>query len=170
VQPEQNPAGEPARSLPGFEQGSRAMEFSKAGVALLKTSEGFRAKTYLDVNGLATIGFGHRQMHPNSFPDGVTEPLAEHILSCDVDDAEAAVERLVKVPLTQGQFDALVDFVFNLGAGRLESSTLLKDLNSGLYEAAGRQLLAWDHAAGREIAALKARREAEFALWRGSAE
>jgi lysozyme len=146
------------------------MVFSKDGLALLKKSEGFRGRTYLDVNGLATIGFGHRQMHPNSFPDGLTEPQAEHILSCDVDDAEAAAERLVKVPLTQGQFDALVDFVFNLGQGRLETSTLLKDLNAGLYESAGRQLLTWDHAAGREIAALKARREAEFDLWRGSAE
>jgi lysozyme len=146
------------------------MKFSKAGLALLKKSEGFRGRTYLDANGIATIGYGHRQMHPNSFPDGVTPDLAEHILSCDVDEAEEAVERLVKVPLTQGQFDALVDFTYNLGSVRLEQSTLLKDLNAGLYEAAARQLLIWDEAAGHEIAALKERREAEFALWRGNGE
>ena len=85
-------------------------------------------------------------------------------------DAEQAVERLVKVPLTQGQFDALVDFCFNLGAGRLASSTLLKALNGGRYEAAAEQLLRWDVAGGEENAGLKARREAEFALWSGKEE
>jgi lysozyme len=78
--------------------------------------------------------------------------------------------RLVKVPLTQGQFDALVDFVFNLGAGRLSGSTLLKYLNGGHYVDACFQLGNWDHGleAGKEVelAALKARRQAEQALWR----
>ena len=69
------------------------------------------------------------------------------------------------MPLTQGQFDALVDFVFNLGAGRLASSTLLTYLNAGNTDAAAWQLLAWDHAGSTEIAGLKARREAEFRLW-----
>jgi lysozyme len=74
---------------------------------------------------------------------------------------------LVRVPLTQGQFDALVDFCFNLGEGRLAGSTLLRELNAGLYAAAGQQLLAWDHAGGKVIPGLKARREAELALWTG---
>lgn len=55
----------------------------------------------------------------------------------DVAVAEAVVQRLVKVPLTQGQFDALVDFVFKLGGGRLASSTLLRNLNAGKYDEAG---------------------------------
>jgi lysozyme len=67
--------------------------------------------------------------------------------------------------LTQGQFDALVDFVFNLGGGRLASSTLLRYLNSGKHDAAAWELLAWDHAGSHEVASLKARREAEFQLW-----
>jgi lysozyme len=79
--------------------------------------------------------------------------------------AELAITRLVKVPLTQGQFDALVDFAFNLGSGRLASSTLLSYLNAGKYDAAAWQLLSWDHAGSREIPALKTRREAEFHLW-----
>jgi lysozyme len=58
-----------------------------------------------------------------------------------------------------------VDFVFNLGATRLAGSTLLKYLNEGRYDAAAWQLLAWDHAGSREVAALKNRREAEFKLW-----
>jgi lysozyme len=142
-----------------------AMELSVAGLELLKQSEGFRGRVYLDAAGLPTIGWGHRLLHPESFPDGVTEDLAEHMLACDVDDAESAVLRLVKVPLTQGQFDALVDFVFNLGEGRLYGSTLLHDLNAGRYDEAAEQLLRWDHAGDVEVAGLKARREAEFALW-----
>jgi lysozyme len=144
------------------------MELSLAGLDLLKRSEGFRGRTYLDVNGLPTIGYGHRLLNAQSFPDGIGEPQAAEILKADVRDAEQAVARLVKVPLTQGQFDALVDFCFNLGAGRLATSTLLKVLNGGRYEAAAEQLLRWDLASGEENAGLKARREAELALWSGS--
>ena len=143
------------------------MQLSKAGLELLKRSEGFRSRTYKDVNGFPTIGYGHRLLNPESFPDGITEPQATEILAADVRDAEQAVARLVKVPLTSGQFDALVDFCFNLGAGRLASSTLLKILNSARYQDAAEQLLRWDVAAGHENAGLKARREAEFDLWNG---
>jgi lysozyme len=143
------------------------MELSIAGLELLKRAEGFRGRTYLDVNGLPTIGYGHRLLNPASFPEGIGEAQAEEILKSDVRDAELAVQRMVKVPLTQGQFDALVDFCFNLGSGRLASSTLLKVLNGGRYEAAAEQLLRWDVAGGVENAGLKTRREAEFALWGG---
>jgi lysozyme len=144
------------------------MEFSAAGMELLKRSEGFRNRVYLDVAGLPTIGYGHRLLHSDSFPNGIDEPQAANLLACDVRDAEQAVERMVKVPLTQGQFDALVDFTFNLGAGRLASSTLLKSLNAGRYDDAAGQLLRWDHAGGQENAALKARRQAEAELWRNA--
>jgi lysozyme len=135
---------------------------------LLKLSEGSRNRVYRDENGLATIGYGHRLLHTETFPNGIDEPHASALLALDVCAAEEAVQRLVKVPLTQGQFDALVDFCFNLGPGRLAASSLLEDLNAGKYDEAARQLLLWDHAAGREIAALKARREAEATLWRGA--
>ena len=113
------------------------------------------------------MGNGHRLIHPETFPHGVTEAQATQILLGDLREAEQAVARLVKVPLTQGQYDALVDFCFNLGAGRLSSSTLLKALNAGRYDDAVEQLLRWDHAGNRQCAALKARREAEAELWRG---
>jgi lysozyme len=135
---------------------------------LLKKSEGFRNRVYLDAAGFPTIGYGHRLLNPASFPNGIDEPQAAEILASDVRDAEQAVQRLVTVPLTQGQFDALVDFCFNLGAGKLVSSTLLKILNCGRYDDAAEELLRWDHASGREIAALKARREAEAELWRNA--
>jgi lysozyme len=144
------------------------MEFSAAGMELLKRSEGFRNCVYRDAAGLPTIGYGHRLHLPVSYPNGITEVQAANLLACDVRDAEQAVHRLVKVPLTQGQFDALVDFCFNLGAGRLAGSSLLADLNAGKYDKAAEQLLLWDHAGGRELAALKTRRESEAGLWRGS--
>ena len=141
------------------------MKFSAAGIDLLKRSEGFRDRVYLDVAGFPTIGYGHRLLHPDSFPDGVTEEQAAEILVSDVREAEAAVLRLVTVPLAQGQFDALVDFVYNLGVVRLSGSTLLKKLNAMDYYGAAEQLLLWDHAGARELPALKGRREAEAALW-----
>ena len=144
------------------------MKLSVAGLELLKRSEGFRNHVYLDVAGIPTIGYGHRLLHSDSFSNGIDEPQAANLLASDVRDAEQAVERLVKVPLSQGQFDALVDFVFNLGMGRLAGSTLLKDLNAGRYDDAAEQLLLWDHAAGKELPALKARREAEVELWKNA--
>jgi lysozyme len=143
------------------------VKLSAEGLQLIKQQEGFRSRTYLDVAGFPTIGYGHRLIHPGSFPDGVEEAQATEILAADVRDAGQSVEELVKVPLSQGQFDALVDFVFNLGSGRLASSTLLKILNAGRYADAAEQLLRWDQAGGKECPPLKARREAELALWQG---
>lgn len=141
------------------------MQLSGAGLELIKRSEGFRGRVYLDVAGFPTIGYGHRLLHLQSFPNGIDEAQGEQILASDLRDAEQAVARMVKVALTQGQFDALVDFVFNLGALRLETSTLLTDLNAGKYEVAADQLLRWDHTGAEINAGLEVRREAEFALW-----
>jgi lysozyme len=141
------------------------MHLSPAGLNLLTKSEGFRDRVYADVAGFRTIGFGHRLAPSEAYANGINQSQGEAILSHDLAIAEAAVERLVKVILTQGQFDALVDFVFNLGAGRLASSTLLSYLNAGKYDAAAWELLAWDHAGSHELASLKTRREAEFQLW-----
>ncbi len=141
------------------------MQVSEAGLQMIKQAEGFRRAAYLDAAGIPTIGYGHRMLPGEVYPDGIDEAHACRLLAADVDFAEAAVRRLVKVPLTQGQFDALVDFCFNLGAGRLAGSTLLRELNAGDYEGARRQLLLWDHAGSEIVAGLKARREAEFGIW-----
>jgi len=141
------------------------MPMSAAGLELLKKSEGFRGRMYLDVVGVPTIGYGHRILATESFPHGIDEARGQEMLSRDLQAAEQAVKRLVKVAITQGQFDALVDFVFNLGARRLAASTLLQDLNTGSYDRAAEGLLRWDHAGVEENAGLKARREAEFHLW-----
>ncbi len=144
------------------------MQLSDAGLDLVKRSEGFRSHTYLDVNGFPTIGYGHRILPSESFPGPIAETQANDLLASDLRVAERDVVRLVKVPLTQGQFDALVDFCFNLGGERLASSTLLKVLNGGRYQDAVEQLLRWDLAGGQENAGLKARRRAECSLWNAS--
>jgi lysozyme len=141
------------------------MQFSSAGLDLLKKSEGFRNRTYRDVAGIATIGYGHRILPSESFPKGIDETQATQILIHDIEQAEKAVRKFVKVALTQGQYDALVDFVYNVGANHLAASSLLRELNIGRYDAAAEQLLYWDHAGKKEVAGLKARREAEFHLW-----
>ena len=141
------------------------MTLSEAGLDLIKKSEGFRGQTYQDVAGFSTIGYGHRLLPHESFPGPISPAEALDLLAADVHRAEQAVERLVKVPLTKGQFDALVDFCFNLGAGRLASSTLLKALNNGRYNEAREQLLRWDLAGSEVSPGLKTRRQAEFQLW-----
>ena len=144
------------------------MQLTAEGLDLIKRFEGFRNRPYIDVAGFPTIGYGHLIVPPQSFPNGVSEPQAASLLAADVSAAELAIGRLVKVVLTQGQFDALVDFCFNLGAGRLQSSTLLRCLNGGRYDAAAEQLLLWDLAGGEVNLGLKARREAELRLWKSA--
>jgi lysozyme len=141
------------------------MQLSSSGLVLLKQCEGLRTRVYLDIAGIPTIGYGHRLLAGESFPDGITEDRAAQLLLNDIHFAETCIQRLVTVPLTQGQYDALVDFVFNLGDHRLAESTLLRELNAGHYDSAGDQLLRWDHSGLREIPALKSRRASEFALW-----
>jgi len=148
--------------------GRKTLRLSTEGSELLKRSEGFSSWPYADAAGFQTIGFGHRVKPGENFAGGISQAQADAILVQDVRIAELAVTRLVKVTLTQGQFDALVDFVFNLGAGQLAGSTLLKYLNGGNYDSAAWQLLAWDHVGSREVAGLKNRREAEFRLWKPS--
>lgn len=141
------------------------MHLSTAGLELVKQSEGFRAEVYKDVVGVPTIGYGHRILPTESFPSGINETQATDLLARDLRAAELHVSRLVTVSLTQGQFDALVDFCFNMGAGRLAASTLLKALNRGRYDDAAEQLLRWDLAAGEVSPGLTTRRQAELRLW-----
>jgi lysozyme len=141
------------------------MHLSSFGLRIITQFEGFRPDTYLDSTGLSTIGYGHKLLPGESYPAGLTEPVARLLLARDAEAAERAVARFVRIPLTQGQFDALVDFVFNLGAGRLATSTLLCQLNHGNIGAAALEFVKWDHCGTRENACLKTRREAEMRLF-----
>lgn len=161
------PAVQVAGALRAAGRGRLGMEISAASLALIKASEGFCATVYRDPAGIPTIGYGHKMLTHDSFPDGITEGFACGLLNADIRAVELEVENLVHVPLTQGQFDALVDFTYNLGSGRLASSTLLAELNAGRYDDAAEQLLRWDMAGGEVSPGLKTRREAELALWNG---
>jgi lysozyme len=140
------------------------MELSSTGLNLIKQSEGFRSARYLDVAGKPTIGYGHL-LEPGETYTVITEAQATQLLIADVAWAQRAVSTLVRVTLTQGQYDALVDFTYNLGEGTLEHSTLLRLLNAGNYSSAGEQLLEWTHAGGKVEPGLVTRRQAELQLW-----
>ena len=142
------------------------MQTSEKGLQLIQTEEGFSAYPYQDIAGIWTIGFGHRMLPGESYPNGITREEGVQILMRDVAVAEAGIERLVKVALTQSQFDALVDFTFNLGVGSLAESTLLRLLNAGKYDAVPAQLLEWCHSGATVVPGLLARRQAETAMWK----
>lgn len=137
------------------------MQPSQACFDLTKSSEGCRLTAYPD-QGAFSIGYGHRGV-----PEGTvwTQDQADQALALDLSNAGAQVAAMVKVPLTQGQFDALCDFTFNLGSGSLAGSTLLRILNLGSYADAGEQLLRWDIAGGEVQKGLALRRQAELNLW-----
>ena len=99
---------------------------SRQGLDLICRFEGFSPIIYMCPAGYPTIGYGHliTEANKEQFLDGVDEDEALDLLRQDVAVAERAVLRLISVPLTQGQFDALVSFTFNLGAGALQRSTL----------------------------------------------
>jgi lysozyme len=91
----------------------------------------------------------------------ITQAQADAWLLEDILWAAEVVNRVVTVTLTQGEFDALTDFVFNDGSGNFESSTMLRLLNSGNYAGAAAQFDLWDHAGGQVVAGLLRRRQAE---------
>lgn len=127
--------------------------------------EGFKSEAYRDSAGVWTIGYGSTKgVHAGQ---RITRDQAAIRLADDVSQAESAVSRLVAVPLTQCQFDALVSFVYNLGAGGLAKSTLLKRLNAGDYSVAADEFMKWVKAGGRRLQGLVRRRAAERALFLG---
>jgi len=139
---------------------------SEACVDLIKRSEGFRMRPYADPAGLLTIGYGHKCCAAVGI---VTEDEADLLLRRDLANVEEQVSSIVKVPLTQGQFDALCDFTFNLGYGRLASSTLLKVLNAGNYAAAAAEFPKWDLCSGEPSPGLYRRRMAERQMFERAA-
>lgn len=143
------------------------MRLSEAGLALIRECEGFRADAYRDAAGVWTIGYGHTGgVRPG---DRVTPEEAASLLRADAAIAEAAVARAVGVPLSQGQFDALVSFTFNLGAPALEASTLLRRLNAGNVPGAAAEFARWCHAGRAVLPGLVTRRARERALFEGGA-
>lgn len=143
---------------------------------IIKEFESFSAKPYKCPAGLWTIGFGHTKDVTADMPP-VRMDEAEVLLAHDVSDAFSVVTQNVKVPLTQGQLDALTSFVFNVGPGKKgikdgfvqlktgEPSTMLKKLNAGNYKGAGDEFLKWTKGGGRVLGGLVKRRAIEMAVF-----
>lgn len=143
---------------------------SAEGLAKLQQWEGLRLEAYKDGAGVWTIGYGHTGLVRGKPIDQFTEiskAEADQLLKADLDRFERDVERLVKVPLTDGEHAALVSFQFNTGG--LKGSTLLKKLNAGEREAVPEQLMRWDKITvegKKEVSpGLQNRRAKEVALW-----
>lgn len=145
------------------------MKTSDKGLALIKSFEGFSARPYLCPAGVPTIGYG-----ATYYPDGrrvtmqdrpVTEADATAMLRSMLASYEAGVSRYVLVPVTQGQFDALVSFAYNLGLSALKSSTLLRLVNARDWQGAAAQFGRWNRAGGKVLPGLTRRREAERVMF-----
>ena len=141
---------------------------TQEGLDLIKRFEGFSPEIYTCPAGYPTIGYGHlvRDRERDRFADGISRVEAEELLKRDVLWAERGVLRLIDVPLTDGQFDALVSFTFNLGTGALQRSTLRRKVNREEHTQVPRELMRWVWAGGRKLAGLVKRRTAEAEFYR----
>lgn len=156
------------------------MKVGAKGRELFKEWEGVRTEMYLDSGGTPTIGIGHLLTRSErlsgkivigntvgDYREGLTLEQCEQLLTQDLAWAEAAVTKLVRVPLSQNQFDALVSFVFNVGREAFAGSTLLRLLNAGGYDQVPEQLKRWNRDNGVVVVGLTNRRAKEIDLWNG---
>jgi len=156
------------------------MKMSPVGLQLLTLWEGSKAKVYKDSAGLPTIGVGHLLLKSEIAADaikiggqlvrlrfGLTEDQIRGLLAQDLVRFEDAINKNVKVTLSQNQFDALVAFCFNVGVSSFLRSTLLKAINNGTLDAVPDQLRRWNTVGGKPVPGLVNRREKEIKLWRG---
>lgn len=148
------------------------MQYSRQGMALTKRFEGLRLSAYRDGAGVLTIGRGHtgKDVYEGQT---ITEAQADTLLARDMAFAVSCVNSWVnwkKVTLTQGQFDALVDFTYNAGVGNFRSSSLLRLVNAGDFTNAAQQFALWVHAGGKVEPGLVIRRKAEMQMFTGVVE
>lgn len=140
------------------------MHYGKNGMDLTKGFEKCRLTPYRDSGGVLTDGWGNTHHVQAGFC--ITQAKADADLMANVADAVDCVNDSVRVPLTQNQFDALVDFTFNVGCGAFKSSTLLRMLNAGDFQGAHDQLDRWVMDNGKRVQGLQNRRDAEQALFK----
>ncbi len=153
-----------ARAL-GLHSAAVGQSISAKGIELIKQFEGLALKAYLCPAGVLTIGYGSTGPHVKTGMV-ITEAQAEDLLRDDLVRFEEAVRKYCP-STTQGQYDALVSFTFNLGEKSLKDSTLRRLHNDGDYEGAAAQFQRWNRADGKEMRGLTKRRLAEAELYRG---
>jgi lysozyme len=146
------------------------MQMSDAGIdVMLKKFEGCKLKAYRCPANVLTIGFGHTSAAgAPEVTEGmtITQQQALDILHRDLSQYEQGVEKLVKVQLTQNQFDVLVDFAYNAGLGALAKSGLLRAVNAKNFDAVPDELMKWTKGGGKVLPGLVKRRQAEAVWWR----
>lgn len=137
------------------------------GLELIKRFESFSSHIYICPAGYPTIGYGHvvKENEREKFAVGITIQEGEILLRQDIQIAEQAVCRLITVPLTDGQFDALVSFTFNLGSGALQRSTLRRKVNCEEHEYVPQEFKKWVWSNGKKLKGLALRRRAESTLY-----
>lgn len=138
--------------------GNKSLHINSEGLKLIRKTESFYSKPYIDPVGIPTIGYGTIQ-----YPDGrkvtmgdppITKEQAEHYMRFEVSEKEEAVRHMVKVPLNENQFSSLTSFAYNVGVGNLQTSTLLKKLNASDYEGASGQFGRWNKGKDRKTGKL----------------
>lgn len=140
------------------------MHMSERGLGLIRKFEGLRLHAYADAARVWTIGYGHTG--PDVHAGMEIEPeRAEQLLQADAARFEKGVAAIAGA-CTQGQFDALVSFAFNIGLGALKSSTLLRKHRAGDHRGAAAEFGRWVHSGGRTLQGLVLRRAAEAELYR----
>jgi lysozyme len=152
------------------------LSLSNNGADLVKAFEscerkqgGGKFKAYVDPVGVLTIGWGHTNDNGRKFtPSDIwTQKECDDEFSEDMKIFEKAVKRNVTHALNQNQFDALVSFTYNVGEGNLKSSTLLKKINAGDFDAAALEFHKWNKGGGKVLAGLVRRRASEALLFQG---
>ena len=146
-----------------------SMNISTLGVEAIKRFEGFRENAYQDSVGVWTIGYGSTEAALGyAVTPGmkISESEANTLLIDHLNNLYVpAVKRYVTAEATQGEFDAMVSFVYNLGSGNFSSSTLLKKFNAGDHEGAAKEFLVWNKAGGEVLAGLTVRRQEEMEIF-----
>lgn len=144
------------------------MKTSQVGIELISSFEDTKLQAYDDGVGVWTIGIG-TTVYPNGVKvkkgDKCTLEQAKEYFAHDLKRFESSVNKLVEVPLSQNQFDALVSLTYNIGSGAFAKSTLLRKLNAKDYQGAADQFLVWIRGGGKVLKGLVRRREAERALF-----
>ena len=141
---------------------------SSAGLRLIRSFESFSPLPYLCPAGYKTLGWGHVVKPGELFDLPLSQENAETLLLKDVGYTERAISRLIRVPLKQEMFDSLGSWVYNLGSGALQRSTLRIVLNRGEYVEAPNEIRRWIFVGARKIKGLIYRREIEARLFESS--
>ena len=142
------------------------MKISEEGKNLIKKFEGCELEAYKCAAGVWTIGYGHIKTAVEGME--ISQSRADELFDEEMGEYENYVNTAVTVPLSQNQFDAIVSWVFNLGNGNLQASTMLKVINSGDHAGVPDQIKRWNKAGGKVLEGLIRRREAEALLYEGS--